>query len=149
MSRGKLWWDKFFLGLAEHISRASKDPSTKAGAVVVDKNGRIVSMGYNGFARGVKDHKKRYNHRPTKYAMVVHCEMNAILFAQRDLTGCTLYTYPFQSCSNCAKHVVQSGIKRCVAPPISKELMKRWGDDTKIAQQMFKESKVKLEIVKI
>ena len=37
---------------------------------------------------------------------------NAILFAQRDLNGCSIVTYPFMPCSSCASLIIQSGIKR-------------------------------------
>ena len=35
-------WDKWFLGLAQYVSTASKDPSTKVGAVIVDADRRVV-----------------------------------------------------------------------------------------------------------
>ena len=54
--------------------------------------------------------------RDEKYARVIHCEMNAILFAQRDLSEATLYTWPFISCDRCAVHVIQTGIIRVCAP---------------------------------
>jgi len=53
------------------------------------------------------------NERPIKYYLVIHAEMNAILFAKRDLENCTLYTL-YGPCENCLKHLMQSGIKRIV-----------------------------------
>ena len=50
-------WDKRFLELAKLVGSWSKDPSTKVGAVIVDCNNRIISVGYNGFPKGVKDNK--------------------------------------------------------------------------------------------
>jgi dCMP deaminase len=137
-------WDRFFLGMARYVSAASRDPSTKTGAIIVDPQRRVVSVGYNGFARGVEDRPERYADRATKYRMVVHCEVNAILFAGQPLHGCTLYTWPFQSCSPCAAIVIQSGIKRCVAPPLPPELASRWGDDVRLAQEQFAEAGVSL-----
>ncbi len=141
-------WDYRFIMLARHISSWSKDPSTQTGAVIVDANRRVVSVGYNGFARGVRDTEERLNNRELKYKMICHCERNAILFSQRDLSGCTLYTYPFMSCTTCASMVIQSGIKRCVAPPIPDRLMDRWAEDMAISEQMFRESGVELVILK-
>ena len=46
--------------LAKHIGSWSKDPSTKVGAVIVDDKNRIVSVGYNGFPRGVEDSEKDF-----------------------------------------------------------------------------------------
>lgn len=137
-------WDNRFLDLAKHISSWSKDPSTKVGAVIVDENRRIVSVGYNGFSAGVHDFPERYENRDIKYEMIIHGEINAILFANRDLHGCTLYTWPFQPCSRCASIVVQKGISRVVAP-INKS--PKWEKSFTLANDIFSESKVKLELV--
>ena len=51
----EIGWDYRFLELAQLVSKWSKDPSTKVGAVIVDKNRRILSVGYNGLPKGVKD----------------------------------------------------------------------------------------------
>lgn len=130
-------WDYRFISLAEHIAQWSKDPSTKTGAVIVDKNNRIVSVGYNGLPKGTLDLPERLNNRELKYKIIVHCERNAIIFAQRDLSGCTLYTHPFMSCATCASMVIQSGIKRIVAPYNDNE---RWVPDFKLSTQLFNEA---------
>ena len=140
-------WDERFLDLARYIAGWSKDPSTKTGAVIVDQDNRIVSVGYNGFPRGVDDSENRYNNRELKYKMIVHCERNALLFAGRSCKGCTLYTWPFMSCSVCAAMVIQSGISRCIAPSMPDHLKERWGEDMSLAAQMFLEAGVKLELV--
>jgi dCMP deaminase len=136
-------WDVRFLRLAEHVSLWSKDPSTKTGAVITDSQQRIVSLGYNGFPRGVADTNERLNNREIKYEMIVHCERNAIIFAQRDLKDCTLYTWPFMSCSVCAAMVIQSGITRCVAPYSDNP---RWQASFQLTTDMFKESGVQLDL---
>ncbi len=142
-------WDGRFLGLAQYIARWSKDPSTKCGAVIVDPERRVVSIGFNGFARGVEDLDVRLGDRATKYKMMVHCEVNAILFAAKDTKGCTLYTWPFQSCAPCAAIVIQAGITRCVAPTAPSGLQERWGDDLLLAQEMFREAQVELRNVEL
>lgn len=140
-------WDRRFLEMARLVASWSKDPSTQTGAVIVDRDNRVVSVGYNGFPKGVKDNPARYADRETKYKMIVHCERNAILFARRDLSRCTLYTWPFMSCSQCAGLVIQSGIRRCVAPPIPDHLKDRWGEDMKLGRSMFEEAGVELCIL--
>jgi dCMP deaminase len=110
-------WDVFFLELAQFVAeKRSKDPSTKVGAVIVDEFNRIVSIGYNGFPRGVNDCPELYANREEKYKRVVHAELNAILNAGRSVAGCTLYVWPLFTCNDCAKIVIQSGIGRIVYP---------------------------------
>ena len=45
-----------------------------------------------------------------KLKLVLHAEQNAILFAQRELTNCVLYTWPFMPCTRCTVEIIQSGI---------------------------------------
>lgn len=137
-------WDKRFIDLAEHVSTWSKDPSTKVGAVIVDENRRIVSVGYNGFPAGVNDAQERYDNREIKYEMIIHGEINAILFANRDLHNCTLYTWPFMPCSRCASIVTQKGISRVVAP-VNKD--PRWEKSFNLSKDIFNEAKVKLDLL--
>lgn len=141
--RSQEWWDNFFLGMAQYIAGASKDPSTKVGAVIVDDERRLVSAGYNGFPRGVADTEERLNNRDLKYKMVVHAEMNALLFARGSVKDCTLYTVPFTCCSQCCGRVIQSGIKRCVSYFSSNP---RWQEDFRLTEEMFKEAGIKLDL---
>lgn len=113
MSSKQKEWDEYFMQIAELVAVKSKDPSTKCGSIIVDKNRRIVSTGYNGLVQGIDESKMTLTERPMKYYFVVHAEMNAVLFAKRDLAGCTIYTN-IASCENCLKHCLQAGIKRFV-----------------------------------
>jgi dCMP deaminase len=137
-------WDVRFIELAKHVSTWSKDPSTQTGAVIVDDRRVVIGMGYNGFARGVYDDPERYANRELKYKLIVHCERNAILFANGQCRGCTLYTYPFLSCSVCAAMVIQAGITRCVAPIIPEHLKLRWYDELALSQRIFGEAGVQV-----
>jgi len=140
-------WDTRFLDLSEHISKWSKDPSTKVGAVIVDDYRRIVSTGYNGFPQGVMDSYDRLTDRDTKYEMIIHAEANAILFAHQRMNGMTLYTTPFQPCSRCASLIIQSGISRVISYDIddSNDLFEnRWTNSFKLAKQLFDEAGVEL-----
>lgn len=140
-------WDWRFLSLSELVASWSKDGSTKVGCVIVDPLNRIVSLGYNGFPRGVDDAEERYADRDFKKLAIVHAEANAVAFAKRDLTGCTIYTTPFQPCSSCAGLIVQSGITRVVAPPTPLDKADRWKDSFDAAKLIFSESGVTLHIV--
>ncbi len=140
-------WDFRFLDVAASISKWSKDPSTKVGAVIVDKGRRVVSTGYNGFPQLVEDVAETYNNRDEKLEMIIHGEINAIVFAKRDLSDCTLYTYPLMPCSRCAAIVIQAGITRVVAPDhrINKQF-ERWGKSFDRSSKMFREAGVAVDL---
>ena len=105
-------WDEYFMDIALQVAKQSKDPSTKAGCVIVDVKKRPISFGYNGFVGGC-DESKMTQERPMKYHLVIHDAMNAILFARRDLENCTLYD-SYGPCENCLKHIIQAGIKKVI-----------------------------------
>ncbi len=105
-------WDIIFLEMAQSISQRSKDPSTQVGALLVSPDKKRMSSGFNGFPSGYPETPTLWE-RPTKYKYVCHAEINAILQAGTSLAGWTMYvTIP--TCSECAKYVLQSGIKRVV-----------------------------------
>lgn len=138
----QLEWDKRFLNLAEHISNWSKDPSTKVGSVIVNAKKHILAVGYNGFPRGVKDTASRYNDRATKYKFVSHAERNALDNAHMDVSGCTLYSSLFP-CNECAKSIIQRGIKRIVTRrPVDDRPDMNWD----VTQAMFSEAGILLVI---
>lgn len=109
-------WDLRGLYMARHVSKWSKDPSTKVGAVIMTADHRPVSWGYNGLPAGMLDTKERLEDRETKLALTIHAERNAILFARGSLLGGVLYVWPFPPCSQCAADIAQSGIRRVVVP---------------------------------
>jgi len=137
-------WDQRFMDLAKMVASWSKDPSTKVGSVIVDRYNRVVSLGYNGFPRQVDDSPEWYNNREFKYAAVIHAEENAILFSQRDLTGCTIYVV-FHPCSNCAAKIIQCGIKRVVILKSTSEQIERWGKSFEVAKILFSNAGVKVD----
>lgn len=140
-------WNKRFLELAIFISQWSKDPSSKVGAVIVDKNRRIVSTGYNGFPIGVHDTDIRLNTKDIKYRIVLHAEENAIMFAKRDLSECSLYVSKLPPCSHCAGLIIQSGIKQVYAQKC--EISDKWKESFEYSKQMFNESGVSLNFIDI
>jgi len=141
----ELKWHKRFLELAIVISNWSKDPSSKVGAVIVDSNKRIVSTGYNGFPIGVKDLSERLDDKNVKLKMVLHAEENAIMFAKRDLSDCTLYVSKIPPCSHCAGLIIQSGIKHVYVQNC--EVSDRWKESIEYSKIMFKEAGVTLNVI--
>ena len=126
-------WDEYFMGVAILSSKRSKDPSTQVGACIVNNDKKIVGIGYNGFPIGINDDEfpwgKNGNYVETKYPYVVHAEPNAILNATASLKDCTIYVTLFPCCE-CAKLIIQSGIKEIVYVSDSHA-----ADDTTIASK--------------
>jgi len=106
-------WDECFMRMAHVISKRSKDPSTQAGATIVDQNNVVVGLGYNGFPRGVSNEdfpwEREGDFLNTKYAYVCHAEENAIYNANNTAKNCKLYCTLFP-CNECAKAIIQNGI---------------------------------------
>ena len=137
-------WDEYFMGLSHLSALRSKDPNTQVGACIVDNDKKVVSIGYNGMPRGCNDNdfpwEREGGFLDTKYAFVVHAELNAILNSTRSVDGCTIYVSLFP-CNECAKAIIQSGIKKVVY-----ESDKYDGTDGNIAsKKMLREAGVELE----
>ena len=113
-----LSWDEYFMGLAHLSAMRSKDPSTQVGAVIVDQEHKVVGIGYNGRPIGCSDDEFPWNREgepgENKYFYTTHSELNAILnYRGGSLEGATIYVTLFP-CNECAKAIIQSGIKRIV-----------------------------------
>lgn len=111
-------WDEYFMGVSKLSGMRSKDPNTQVGACIVSDNNKILSMGYNGFPNGCDDDKFPWEREgdilDTKYAYVTHSELNAILnYRGGSLEGTKLYVSLFP-CNECAKAIIQAGIKTVV-----------------------------------
>ncbi|QBF34482.1 dCMP deaminase family protein [Mycoplasmopsis phocirhinis] len=119
MKNESLYWDGYFMALAKISAMRSKDPNTKVGACIIDGDKKVIGLGYNGMPGGIDDafpwtrNSIDNNISKTKYPYVVHAEINAIINAFGKTKNAILYTslYP---CSNCAKTIVQAGIKTII-----------------------------------
>lgn len=114
LSLQNLSWDEYFMGIAVFTSFRSKDPSSKVGAVIVDKTKHIVGTGYNGFVAGVDESvfswEREGDFLDTKYPFVIHAEANAIVSSpQSNLDGCSVYVTLFP-CNECAKLLAQKNV---------------------------------------
>lgn len=130
--------------MAETVSKWSKDPSTRCGAVIVDSSKRILGLGYNGLPRGVEDTEERLHTRELKYSLIVHAEVNAILNASTSVSGATLYVLPLAPCHECAKVVIQSGITTVICPKMNHDIESRWSNSVRLTREMFAEAGVLL-----
>jgi len=141
-------WNERFMKLAEYIASWSKDRSTKYAAIIIDKNHRIISTGYNGFPSGCNDEIEEWHQRPQKYFYSEHSERNAIYSAARagiPLDGCTIVVNGFP-CADCARAIIQSGIKNlvCYKPEVDDLWNKRWGESQEASYKMFCQVDIKL-----
>jgi dCMP deaminase len=140
-------WDDRYMDMAKLVATWSKDPSSKIGAVAVNEKGQILTTGYNGFPRGIAD-DDRLDDRPVKYKYIVHAEQNAIYNATYNgvsLHGSTMYVAGLPCCSDCAKGIIQVGVRRVVmnGDPSNE----RWEESTRLTLDMFKESGVEWEFI--
>jgi len=140
-------WDERYIDIAKRIAAWSKDPSRKIGAVAVGSKGQILSQGYNGFPRGILDSSERYNNRERKYQLVVHAEMNVIYnatFNGVSLDGASMYVYGLPVCSECAKGIIQVGVRRVVI--LTEDVVPDiWTNSFKITEEVLSEAGVECE----
>jgi len=112
-------WDEYFMGVAYLAAMRSKDPNTQVGACIVSEENKILSIGYNGMPIGCSDDDfpwERESKDPvfSKYLYSTHSELNAILnYRGGSLDGAKIFVTLFP-CNECAKAIIQSGIKTIV-----------------------------------
>ncbi len=113
-----LSWDEYFMGIALLSAGRSKDSNTQVGACIVSEENKILSVGYNGMPTGWNDDEMPWEREgealETKYPFVCHAELNAILNRSTgSLQNARIYVSLFP-CNECAKAIIQSGIKEVV-----------------------------------
>jgi dCMP deaminase len=134
--------DSWFMTLAYLTATRSKDRRTKVGAVVVGFNDEVRATGYNGFPRGCNDFVESRHEKPEKYYWTEHAERNATFNAARvgvSLDGCTIYV-PGCPCADCARAIIQSGIKKVVIhKKFQENWSEKWMENAKRSIEMFDE----------
>ena len=118
-------WDEVWMQVADAIAQRSRCSRAHIGAVVVSKDQRISSTGYNGPAallpvegdciewcprgQGLTELNNTYDSCPS-----IHAESNALLYVDRSrVEGGTIYITD-AACYQCAKLISNSGITRVV-----------------------------------
>ena len=138
-----------YLGLAIAASLFSKDQSTKVGALIVGPAGEVRGTGYNGAPRGSEADEANRMQRPEKYFWIEHAERNSIYNAARCGTptdGCSMIvTHP--PCMDCARAIVQAGIKEVIWSHPSPEFEARWVEHKDRVTWLFFECGVKWEVI--
>ncbi len=117
-------WTDYLLGLAFMASLRSKDPNTKHGCVLADKDGRILGVGYNSPPAGMDDATLPYNRPVTtdpeedsKDDWMIHSEPNAIAnatFPLQYVPGGVVAYITGTPCSYCSMLMAQNGVVKFV-----------------------------------
>lgn len=144
MSKYSEDWNLKYITLAKKFASWSKDPSVKVGAVAIGSKGQVLSQGYNGFPKKFDDSFVIYNNSNLKSKYIIHAEMNCIYHATLNgisLEGSTLFVYGLEVCHECAKGIIQVGIKEVVTyapkPPKSK-----WVESFKTSEELLTKSNI-------
>ena len=140
-------WVSYYRQLANTVKLKSKDKYTQIGAVIVGKDGEIVSTGYNSFPRGLDDGLDYRQERPEKYYWFEHAERNAIYNAARigvSTKGTTIYLSCGLPCADCARGIINSGIKRIFCERVDVTKGELWKESQERSWDMFMETGVKV-----
>ena len=145
----RLKWHDRYLELAQQIASWSKDPSSKIGAIAVGSKGQVLAQGYNGFPRGIEDREIRFENKELKYRYVVHAEMNLIYNASYNgvsLDGSTVYITGLPVCSECAKGLIQVGVREVIMPS-QEDTPDKWVQSFKLSKELFEEAGVHWQFI--
>lgn len=129
----------------------SPDPSTQNGAVLIDRQGKVVwgTQACNEFPAGVQYLDERWE-RPAKYGWIEHAERNCVYHAARlgiPTAGLTMVC-PWAACSDCARAIAQAGIVRLVTlKPWDGDTNPRWADSISQAMTILDEAAVQVEYI--
>lgn len=125
MTENRPDWDEYFMNVAHAVKGRANCTRRQVGAILV-KDKQIISTGYNGTPRGLKNCEEggceRCNSdipsgKDLDKCSCSHAEENAIVQAARHgihTEGATMYT-TLTSCTPCSKMLINSGIKRIVS----------------------------------
>jgi len=109
---------------------------------LIYKDDELLAADYNRFPNGVNDFEHRW--LDDKYIFTEHAERNAIYKATRlghATLGATMYA-PYACCHDCARGIIQSGIKTLVHYPF--EIPERWQRSIKLGSIMLREALVEV-----
>lgn len=144
-------WPRRYMELAQHVATWSKDPSTQVGAVLVGRDRREISLGYNGFPPGVEDTEERLRDRATKHLLTQHAERNALDNARFKTRGGLLVTTRFP-CHECAKSIVSMGLYCVTCPPVDGDPAHSdpvWAQSSEWAKLILREGKVEVRELRL
>lgn len=139
-------WDRYLYYAYNGLAKQSRDPSTQNAALLVDSNGLIIGSDVNRFPDGVLETPERWE-RPLKYKIIEHAERNVIFqLARRGIkTEGLIMVCPWAACSDCARAIIQCGIKKLVTHKQAHERSPEfWQKEIDVAFAMLREANVEI-----
>ncbi len=145
-------WQEYFMRHVYLASSKSKDTRTKIGSILV-KDHSVISEGYNGICRGVKDDLSERYERPEKYFWQEHAERNSIYSCARygiSSKDSIMFTNGIP-CADCARAAIQAGISGVIVHKQwqdyeEKFYWEKWIESGKRSTQMFDEAGIQVHI---
>ena len=128
--------DETLLRMCYALSWKSPDPHTKIGALIIDKDGQIISTGWN---------RQLINEMPIadKQTYTDHAETQALWAANSvlrgDFSGTTLFASS-AACGSCARAIIGLGVPNIVTHGFFQSLSNPWADEIEKAQNMLREA---------
>lgn len=117
----RITWEEYALRIAEVAAQRSEDIYVQVGACVLDKNNRVVGIGYNGLAPMKNVNEEFWKDRDQRRKFILHAEANALSMVKRGdavLLACNLLP-----CSSCATLIAAHGIKKVIyRTPYSRDM---------------------------
>jgi len=107
----RISFEDMAIRFAIDASKRSEDPYKKVGCAILNKEGRLLSIGYNGLLPKQKLCNNFWKNREKRRKFIIHAETNA-------LACITRYEIPYLlastllPCSNCAINIASYGIKK-------------------------------------
>ena len=105
-------WDEYFMQLCNVVKLRSRDTKRQVGSILVSDDNRIISTGYNGLKKGSNDDID-WNNRDLIHLLVLHAEVNCLLYATSRFENTTLYS-TLSPCHNCIKLIASSNVKKII-----------------------------------
>lgn len=106
----RISFEEMAIDIANAVKERSEDPYKKVGACILNKEGRVLSIGYNGLLPKQKIKNKFWENRDERRKFIIHAEINALASISR-------YDNPYilasslLPCSTCAINICAHGIK--------------------------------------
>lgn len=130
--------------LAHTAAEMSPDPSLRVGACVMSPNAKVLGVGCNTFAQGVKVTDERLHDRDVKLRLIIHAEEQALIRSGGFQRNGTIYSTQFP-CAHCAAVIIEYGIQHVMAE-VTEYYLQRWRDDVELSKTQFREAGVLFQV---